>query len=427
MGSNPASPTGIEEHARVLFPHFYKHDTNLEKVCSKLKGESVSEVVIMDTETTGIGPGHRILEIGGVIWDYESDKISGEFETLINPERDIDAKARLRHGLKPSDLTPAPVFSEVGPWLAHILHRRPVFFHNVNFDVPLLHSEFERAGISFLLTQVGCTYLATGLKLSEACKAIGYEHLNGGNALEDARATLQVLRTLDYRRMVNGMSRNEHSAGGIEIGSHRTLSRFQAGLPVHGYTLKRFSRSLEFSGLEAEMSYLVLLDEVLEDMQITDAEMRDLRSLANGMGLSAADVEDLNRTYLAQLESAALRDGQITVEEANLINSYARLLGLEATVEPTNAGNTFELEKNALICSSGTAIIDGQELGKSELGKLVAGAGYRFTDTLNKKDNIALLLLPDKTSGSSKAKKAAAWGIPTLSVEEFLKRLEAGV
>ena len=138
-------------------------------------------------------------------------------------------------------------------------------------------------------------------------------------------------------------------------------------------------------------------------------------------------MEDLNRTYLAQLESAALRDGQITVEEANLINSYARLLGLEATVEPTNAGNTFELEKNALICSSGTAIIDGQELGKSELGKLVAGAGYRFTDTLNKKDNIALLLLPDKTSGSSKAKKAAAWGIPTLSVEEFLKRLEAGV
>ena len=56
----------------------------------------MSEVVIMDTETTGIGPGHRILEIGGVIWDYESDKISGEFETLINPERDIDAKARLR-------------------------------------------------------------------------------------------------------------------------------------------------------------------------------------------------------------------------------------------------------------------------------------------------------------------------------------------
>ena len=170
----------------------------------------MSEVIIMDTETTGIGPGHRILEIGGVIWDFESDEVIGEFETLINPERDIDAKARMRHGLKPSDLTPAPVFAEVGPWLAHVLHRRPVFFHNVNFDVPMLHSEFDRASLDFRLSQVGCTYLATGVKLSEACKAIGYEHLNGGNALADARATLEVLRTLDYRRMVNGMSKVEH-------------------------------------------------------------------------------------------------------------------------------------------------------------------------------------------------------------------------
>lgn len=73
----------------------------------------MSEVVIVDTETTGLGPTHRIFEIGGVIWDYESDSVSGEFETLVNPERDMDAGARKRHGLKPSDLTAAPLFSEV--------------------------------------------------------------------------------------------------------------------------------------------------------------------------------------------------------------------------------------------------------------------------------------------------------------------------
>ena len=129
---------------------------------------------------------------------------------------------------------------------------------------------------------------------------------------------------------------------------------------------------------------------------------------------------------MAQLESAALRDGQITSEEAHLIKTYAGLLGLETVIEPTTSSNFFELEANALICSSGTAIVNGQELGKSELGRLVNNAGYRFTDTLNKKDQVALLLLPDKTSGSSKAKKAATWGIPTLSVEEFLNRIGTG-
>jgi len=383
----------------------------------------VSEVVVFDLETTGFGSTHRIIEIGGLIWDYESDAVVGEFETLIDPQRAIDGRAKEKHGLDYADLTAAPLFEEVAPWLAKIFDRRPVVVHNASFDLPMINREFARAGIEFQLSQAVCTYLLTSKKLSLAAAEVGYPLVRAGTAIEDARATLEVFRNLDYRRAINGVNRREHVAPEAQHIEHRTLSRFQAGVSHEEYELETFSRHLEFFGLDPERQFLALLDEVLEDMRIDPSEQDELNDFARELGFSAAQVRQLKNRYLSSVKSAALRDGKITQKEANLINKLSVLLGFPGNVQASSVTAEIELDKGALLCATGSPMMEGRSVSKDEIRLTVESAGFRFTDTLNKKSGVALLIIPGESSASGKAQKAANWGIPTISYEEFLHRM----
>lgn len=383
----------------------------------------MSEVVVFDLETTGFGLNHRIVEIGGIIWDYESDEVVGEFETLIDPQRALDGKAKEKNGLDYSDLTSAPLFEEIAPWLAKIFDRRPVVVHNASFDIPMINREFERAGLEFQLSQVVCTYILTNKKLALAASDVGYPLLRAGTAIEDARATLEVFRSQDYRRAINGVTRTQHVAPTMQILEHRTLSRFQAGVTGEEYELETFSRHLEFEGLDPERQFLSLLDEILEDMRIDPSEQDELNKFAYELGFSSAQVSQLKNRYLSSVKTAALRDGKITQKEADLINNLSTLLGFPANVMPSSAQSEIELEEGALLCATGSPIIDGKSVSKDEIRITVESAGFQFTDTLNKKSGVALLILPSEVSSSGKAQKAANWGIPTIDYETFLKRI----
>ena len=382
-----------------------------------------SEVVIFDLETTGFGLNHRIVEIGGIIWDYESDEIVGEFETLVDPQRALDGRAKEKNGLDYSDLTAAPLFSEIAPWLAKIFDRRPVVVHNSSFDIPMINREFERAGLDFQLSQVVCTYILTNKKLKIAAQEVGYFLFNAGTAIEDARATLEVFRNLDYRRAINGASRSLHVAPKGTFMEHRTLSRFQAGVTTEEYELETFSRHLEFEGMDPERQFLALLDEVLEDMRIDPNEQDELNRFAFELGFSSSEVAQLKNRYLSSVKTAALRDGKITEKEAKLINELSELLGFPGNVQATSSSGAFELEEGSLICATGSPVIEGRSVSKEEIRLTVETAGFTFTDILTKKSGVSLLILPGESSSSSKAKKAAQWGVPTIDYESFLRRL----
>ena len=56
--------------------------------------------IILDTETTGIGPelGHRVIEIGCV--ELLNRKLTGNhFHVYLNPQRDVDEGAFRVHGI----------------------------------------------------------------------------------------------------------------------------------------------------------------------------------------------------------------------------------------------------------------------------------------------------------------------------------------
>ena len=55
--------------------------------------------VVVDLETTGVShaKGDRIVEIGAV--RLEGDRVTGEFQTLVNPQRPIPYYAQRVHGI----------------------------------------------------------------------------------------------------------------------------------------------------------------------------------------------------------------------------------------------------------------------------------------------------------------------------------------
>jgi DNA polymerase-3 subunit epsilon len=379
----------------------------------------MAEVVVLDVETTGIGPGHQIIEASGVIYETDFDEIVGEFDTLIRPTRSIDADATEKHRLRASDLSMAPTFAEVGPMLARLFHRRPVIAYNVQFDAQMLNDEFERNGIEFRITQQSCAYtpFAERLKLEEAAERIGYKLNSSHTALADARAALAISAYHGWESMLSRAGRSEHLSN-VRVGAVRTLSRFQAGL-TDVYDLKPFSRLREFRDPTAEEGYLLLLDEFLKDKSFSQHELAELEDYANKNQIEVGLRHELHRTYFGALENAALRGG-VTVQEAKLLLEYAELLGVEVEITVTDKGQ-FVPEPGSLICHTGDSFMENRVLKKEEVQSIVESRGYRFTNTLRKSDSVALLIVAADGHESGKTRQAEQWGIPMMTIETFVE------
>lgn len=378
----------------------------------------MTEVVVLDVETTGIGPSHQIVEVAGIIYETEFGEVVGEFDTLIRPTRSIDAEATMKHGLRASDTSMAPTFEEVGPMLARLFHRRPVISYGVKFDSDMLNSEFERNGIDFQITQMSCALSPFGSQVSliEAATRIGYKLETWHQALPDARAALAISAHHGWDLMVNKAGRSEHISN-TRVGSVRTLSRYQAGL-TNVYDLRPFRRLSEFRDPTVEEGYLLLLDEFLKDKSFSQRELDELDKYVENNQLGSGLRHELHRTYFGALENAAQRGG-VTQDEARLLREYAELLDIDVEITVTETGQ-FVPAPGALICQTGDSVFEGRAVSKSEVREIVQSRGYRFTDDLRKADGVALLLA-DPGHESNKTRKAEDWGIPRMALDTFVQ------
>lgn len=104
----------------------------------------------LDTETTGLSQvdGHRLVEVAAVIYDLDTRAELGRFETRLNPQRGIDAKAQEVHGISYEELVGKPLWETVAPKLSTLLSKcHYVVAHNgEGFDLPFVWGEFLRVG-----------------------------------------------------------------------------------------------------------------------------------------------------------------------------------------------------------------------------------------------------------------------------------------
>jgi DNA polymerase-3 subunit epsilon len=157
-------------------------------------------LIFIDLETTGSILGlDRIVEVGALKVMPDGQEV--EFTYRVNPGMAITPEATKRHGISNVDVAEAPAFVEVGARLLIFLGDSDIAGYNlINFDLPMLQSEFHRVG--FKLPMKGRKAIDVmdifvqkePRDLNAAYRFYcGREHDGAHSASEDARACWEVL------------------------------------------------------------------------------------------------------------------------------------------------------------------------------------------------------------------------------------------
>jgi len=117
---------------------------------------------------------------------------------------------------------------------------------------------------------------------------------------------------------------------------------------------------------------------------------------------------------------AAQRDGVITEGENRDLIELAACLGINESVVPkiTEIAKPTKLD-GMRVCFTGSGSIGGQPMERRDLEALAAVRGLQPVGSVTQK-GCDLVIAADPSSASGKAKKARDWGIPVISIEDFL-------
>jgi len=159
---------------------------------------------VVDVETTGGSPATGALtEIAAA--KYQGGECVGEFQTLVDPGCSVPPLISLLTGITDDMVLGAPPVSSVLPSLLEFLRGSVIVGHNVRFDLSFLDAALGDSGYEPLgNTCIDTLALARRLVRSDVpnCKlrtlatALRLEHLPSHRALDDVRATADLLHRL---------------------------------------------------------------------------------------------------------------------------------------------------------------------------------------------------------------------------------------
>jgi DNA polymerase-3 subunit epsilon len=395
-------------------------ETDLTVPSSKL------EYVSFDVETTGLNKSDRIVEIGFVA--FSDGKVLEEWSTLLNPLRDV-GKSNI-HGITPTMVSAAPLFEDVVNDIFRMINGRVLIAHNLSFDARMLIQEFKRTNTQGEIGKGFCTMVASrrllagsGDSLAATCSELGVETIKAHSALGDARMTMQIFQNLMEDEQVVSPAYVEYQR---DLNPARVLTR-EAFLPEPDDALDRikaFTQKVPFpTSDEKFVAYLLLLNMAMQDLVISKGEQAELDHWAEDLGVTNQEVASLHQGYLDSFIQAALRDGVITIQEREMIESVGKALKLAVSIpdapQPIQA-NEDNLSVGKRICFTGEASgFSGNTINRGDLEALAAKVGLHPVRDVTKR-GCDLLVAADTSTMSGKAKKAKEWGIPVISVEKFI-------
>ncbi|MFL6156777.1 MAG: DEDD exonuclease domain-containing protein [Marmoricola sp.] len=164
---------------------------------------------VVDLETTGaaVSQGCMITEIGAV--KVRGGEVLGEFQTLVNPHTAIPPFIAVLTGITNTMVAGAPPISSALPAFLEFARGSVLVAHNAPFDVGFLKHFAEQLGHPWprfevldtarLARRVVTRDDAPNCKLSSLAVAFGSTTTPNHRALEDARATVDVLHGLFER------------------------------------------------------------------------------------------------------------------------------------------------------------------------------------------------------------------------------------
>ena len=157
---------------------------------------------ILDVETTGGKFNQeKITEIS--IFIYDGIKIIDKFETLINPEKDIQPFVQRLTGINSELVKNAPKFKDVSENIFEITKDKIIVAHNVDFDYRIIKNEFQNINIKYQRDSL-CTVCLSKLifpdlksyKLTNLLSNFGIVNENPHRANSDALGALELFKIL---------------------------------------------------------------------------------------------------------------------------------------------------------------------------------------------------------------------------------------
>ena len=183
-------------------------------------GEPLSSVtfVTVDLETTGGSPwSSAITEIGAV--KTRGGEVIGEFQTLIDPGMPIPPMIVALTGITAAMVYAAPRIEEVLPSFLEFLGDAVLVAHNAPFDVGFLKSACREHAYRWpgneivdtvtLARRATTTEEAPNKKLGTLARVFGTAVTPNHRALDDARATSQILHAMFERLAPWGITHRE--------------------------------------------------------------------------------------------------------------------------------------------------------------------------------------------------------------------------
>jgi len=166
---------------------------------------------IIDIETTGGSARiEKITEIA--IYLHDGEKITGEYVSLINPERNIPYFITNLTGISNEMVENAPRFFEVAKNIVDLTDGRIFVAHNARFDYSFIRQEFKSLGFNYSRNILDTVALSRRLlpghrsySLGNICKDLGISINGRHRAAGDALATVKLFDILlNKDREING-------------------------------------------------------------------------------------------------------------------------------------------------------------------------------------------------------------------------------
>ncbi|WP_083403522.1 DUF3320 domain-containing protein [Curtobacterium sp. MCBA15_016] len=392
---------------------------------------------VVDLETTGLSPrtGHRVIEIAVVLVDGHG-RIEHEFETVVNPGRDLGPTHI--HRLRGADVIDAPTFEDIVGDLTDLLRGRTLVAHNVRFEVAFLQAEFARAGAPFPCTtdnsvctmRLASTFLPGAARnLADCCSAFDIDLVDAHEALADARATARLLGAYVQDTAEDRRRWDERLATGLTLtwGPPRAsgpewLPRRRASAVPSSSAMDRAVELLPASTDQTEREYLALVDRAVADGFLSSDESVALEDLAVHLAITADQRARLHQEYVYTLARTALGDGVLDPSERAQIDRVAELLrvpsdvvrtALTGSVGSPDRSGAPGAERRPQLDAAAIVVLTGEmRRPRTEIEGELRELGVTVGAAVTKKTTLLVAADPDSLSG--KARKARQYGIPMI-------------
>ena len=157
---------------------------------------------IIDIETTGLSPhNEKITEIA--IYVHDGEKIVDEFNTLLNPERNIPYRITQLTGINNKMVANSPKFYEIAKKIVEMTEGTIFVGHNVHFDYNFIRKEFKEFGYDYHRDKICTAKLSRKLlpgrrsyALGKLCNELSIDIKNRHRAFGDAKATVKLFEIL---------------------------------------------------------------------------------------------------------------------------------------------------------------------------------------------------------------------------------------